>query len=115
MSGMLRRLFCALLLLSPLSLSAQEPSATAPAAEQVTGEHSSAGPVDFITPHITDASYLELPYWKAPFHTFVQLPKWAPVHIGPLTIDFSPTKHVVMMLVAATLLCLVLIIAANSS
>ncbi len=115
MSGMLRRLLSALLLLSPLSLSAQEPTATAPAAEQAAGEHSSAGPVDFITPHITDASYLELPYWKAPFHTYVELPKWAPVHIGPLTFDFSPTKHVVMMLVAATLLCLVLIIAANAS
>lgn len=115
MSGMLRRLLCALLLLSPLSLSAQEPSATAPAAEQAAGEHAAAGPVDFITPHITDATYLEVPYWKAPFHTYVELPKWAPVHIGPLTIDFSPTKHVVMMLIAATLLALVLITAANAS
>ncbi len=73
------------------------------------------GVEDFITPHITDASYLELPYWKPPFHTYLPLPQWAPVHIGPLTIDLSPTKHVVMMVIAATLLTLVLVIAAHSS
>ncbi len=115
MSGMFRRLVCALLLLSPLSLSAQEPSATAPAAEQAAAEQSASGPVDFITPHITDASYLEVPYWKAPFHTYIELPKFKPVEIAGITFDFSPTKHVVMMLIAATLLSIVLITAAGAS
>ncbi len=109
MSGMLRRLLCALLFLAPLSLPAQEPSATA------DPSHEPAGVVDFITPHITDADHLELPYWKAPFHTYYYLPKWPPVHIGPFTFDFSPTKHVVMMLLAATLVALMLIMAARAS
>ncbi len=127
------RFLCALLVFAPVIVTAQSvpvraallaatadvsadatttaATAAAAAPEQAAGD----GPVDFITPHITDASYLELPYWKAPFHTYVELPKWAPIHIGSLTIDLSPTKHVVMMLIAATLLSLMLIVAARAS
>jgi F-type H+-transporting ATPase subunit a len=123
MSGMLRRLVGALLFALPLAVSAQEPTATSepasaePVVSAQSESHSAegAGPVDFITPHITDASHLELPYWKAPFHTEVDLPHWPPVHIGSLEIDLSPTKHVVMMLFAATVLTLVMILAARSS
>lgn len=110
---MLRSLICALFLLLPLTLAAQEPSATATTTHVEPAP--AAGPVDFITPHITDARYLEVPYWKAPFHTVIELPHWTPVHIGGLEIDFSPTKHVVMMLIAATLLSLILIAAARAS
>jgi F-type H+-transporting ATPase subunit a len=116
MPGILR-LLCALLFLVPSVAAAQ--SAPVAAAVEIAAaapeQEAGSGPVDFITPHITDASYLELPYWKAPFHTYVELPKWAPVHIGPLTFDFSPTKHVVMMLIAALALSIVLITAANAS
>jgi F-type H+-transporting ATPase subunit a len=76
------------------------------------GDHVIAGPaknVDIITPHITDSHELELP-----FAGEVQLPRWAPVHIGGLTIDLSPTKHVVMLLLAA-LLCLGIMIPAALS
>ena len=37
------------------------------------------------------------------------LPQWEPVHLGPLTLDFSPTKHVVFMWLAAVL-CLAVFI-----
>jgi len=60
--------------------------------------------VDIITPHITDAHALDLPAGFG--HGLVQeieLPHWAPIHIGPLELDLSPTKHVVMLLLAATL------------
>lgn len=120
---MIRRLLCALLVALPIALPAQEPTATADpvtadviAAEQDEAHAAEAeGLEDFITPHITDASYLELPYWKAPFHTYYELPHFEPLHIGSLTIDLSPTKHVVMMLVAAFILCLVMILAARAS
>ena len=39
----------------------------------------------------------------------VELPRWAPIHIGNVAIDISPTKHVVMLLLAA-LLCFVMLI-----
>jgi F-type H+-transporting ATPase subunit a len=37
------------------------------------------------------------------------LPEWAPLHLGPLTLDLSPTKHVVFMLAAAVALVAVLV------
>jgi F-type H+-transporting ATPase subunit a len=62
----------------------------APAAE--------AGPApDLITPHITDSHHLEL------FGSEIQLPRWAPLHVAGVTLDMSPTKHVVMLLIAALL------------
>lgn len=139
---MLRRLLCTALLLAPLSLSAQAESApmsagttpvvtaslattsSASLAQQAPGSEASTdvaheaeqeGVEDFITPHITDARYLELPYWKPPFHTYVNLPQGPVVTIAGITFDFSPTKHVVMMLIAATAVALMLIIAANAS
>lgn len=77
------------------------------------GDHVIAGPaknVDIITPHITDAHELELPFVGE-----VQLPRWTPVHVGGLTIDLSPTKHVIMLLVAALLCLLIMIPAALSN
>src|SRR6185503_11472004 len=41
-----------------------------------------------------------------------ELPRWAPIHIGSLELDMSPTKHVVMLIIAALLTCVVLIGAA---
>lgn len=39
----------------------------------------------------------------------IHLPQWDPIHIGPLTLDLSPTKHVVFLFLAA-ILCLVVFI-----
>jgi F-type H+-transporting ATPase subunit a len=70
------------------------------------------GPVDIITPHITDSHELDLPYIKSPFVCKYVLPRWAPVHVGSLTIDLSPTKHVVWLIVASILCCVALLSAA---
>jgi F-type H+-transporting ATPase subunit a len=57
--------------------------------------------------HLADSHEIELPFG------FVwHLPQFAPVHLGPLTIDFSPTKHVVFMMIAAVLVALLLLVAA---
>ena len=69
---------------------------------------------DFITPHVTDAHHLEYPCFKPGFACELELPQWAPIHIGPLTLDLSPTKHVVMLWVAAILCLVTLLIAARS-
>jgi F-type H+-transporting ATPase subunit a len=52
--------------------------------------------------------------WQSPFGT-VHFPQWAPVHIGPLTLDFSITKHVFFMMIAAVLVAITLIIAARDA
>jgi F-type H+-transporting ATPase subunit a len=83
-------------------------------------EHAPPEEVDIIPPHITDGYDMELPYWKPPFAKHVCIghmdpvthhcgPLWAPVHIGNFEIQLSPTKHVVMLLIAATLAMVILI------
>ncbi len=80
-----------------------------------TGEPApAAAAYDFITPHITDGAYIEVPFPKAPGYVKLYLPHFEPLHIGPLVVDLSPTRHVVFMLLAATLAALVLILAARS-
>ena len=82
-----------------VSLRAQELPKGTPAAEVER--------VDIITPHITDSHVMELPFVGE-----IALPRWAPVHVGPLTVDLSPTKHVVMMLFAAFLVLVTMTVAA---
>ncbi len=69
-------------------------------------------PVDFITPHITDAHEIDYPCSRAGLVCRHALPRWAPIHIGSLSIDLSPTKHVVWLTIAAILCCITLLWAA---
>jgi F-type H+-transporting ATPase subunit a len=98
-----------------LTLAVGAPAAAQPAhdAAPVTAAESATESarerIDIITPHITDSRHLEVPYWKAPFYREVTLPQWQPVHVGGLTIDLSPTKHVVFLIIAAVLTAAVLI------
>jgi len=61
---------------------------------------------DFITPHITDAHTLDYPCLHPGFVCEYELPRWNPIHIGRFALDISPTRHVVMLWIAA-LLCIV--------
>jgi F-type H+-transporting ATPase subunit a len=59
--------------------------------------------------HTADAHALELPFVGR-----VALPHWAPVHVGRLTVDLSPTKHVVFLLLAAFLVWLTMWLAGRA-
>jgi F-type H+-transporting ATPase subunit a len=72
------------------------------------GSKGEAGKTDIIMPHITDSHHLEIPWINAHWAKEIELPRWAPVHIGPLVVDLSPTKHVVMLALAALLCALTL-------
>ncbi len=69
--------------------------------------------VDIITPHITDGYHLEYPCWD-PAHGFachVDLSEhfhWV-VNLGGYQLDLTPTRHVVFMLLAATIVTLLLV------
>ena len=88
---------------------------TGAALAQAAGEHGAAK-VDIITPHITDAPHMEVPCLKPGWACEVHLPHWAWADLGrhdlgPLGVmnfDMSPTKHVVMLWIAAALSILVL-------
>jgi F-type H+-transporting ATPase subunit a len=94
-----RTLLLALPLLSGASsvLGAQEPA-----------EHGSANQIDIVH-HLANAHSIEVPFVGE-----IELPRIAPVHIGGLSIDFSPTKHLVFMLLAATIVTLVFVLSAQS-
>jgi F-type H+-transporting ATPase subunit a len=52
--------------------------------------------------HTSDAHEIAFE-WPWGGESVLHLPRWAPIHVGGVAIDLSPTKHVVFMLVAATL------------
>jgi F-type H+-transporting ATPase subunit a len=76
----------------------------------------SAEKVDIITPHITDGDHMEVPWILPPFFKEIHLPKYEALqfHVGGLEVDLSPTKHVYFLLIGATLLILVMTLAARS-
>jgi len=115
---MLRSLSFALLLaVTPAFAQESAASAPVPAAtvEQTHAAPKANGPVDFITPHITDSHTLEVPWLNAEFVKEIELPRFAPVHVGPLEVDLSPTKHVVFLFLGATLAAVLLIAGASAS
>jgi F-type H+-transporting ATPase subunit a len=65
---------------------------------------------EMILHHLADSKELELPFGKV-----VHLPQFEPVHLGPVAIDVSITKHVVWMAIAALLVMIILIIAARDA
>ena len=71
--------------------------------------------VDIITPHITDSHAIEYPCLSGTYAILTceaHLPTGWIVPIGSYQLDLSPTKHVVMMLLASLIACVVLIGAA---
>ena len=113
-------------LFAALPVAAQEPAheqrpsgdsaAAAEVRESLHGAQvpESEGHKDMIMPHIVDSHEIEIPWPNAALSKHVHLPEWEPIHIGGLTIDLSPTKHVVMMLIAATLAFTLLFFAGRS-
>src|SRR5262249_23169650 len=85
----------------------QEPGFDHPAGQ-------AANKVDIILPHISDGDELDVPWLNAEGFRVVQLPHWAPIMIGGHALDLSPTKHVVMMLIAGLFACIILINAARA-
>ncbi len=64
---------------------------------------------EMILHHLADSNV-----WEAPWGD-VHLPQFAPVHLGPITLDFSITKHVLFMMISAVLVALLLILAARNA
>ncbi len=59
--------------------------------------------------HVYDSHEIDLPFLGE-----IKLPHFAPVHIGSLTLDLSPTKHVVFLWAAALILLILAVASARS-
>jgi F-type H+-transporting ATPase subunit a len=64
--------------------------------------------------HLSNARAIEVPYWRSPYSYEVELPHWAPLHLGPVAIDMSPSKHSVYLVLAAVLVLLVFTLVSRS-
>jgi F-type H+-transporting ATPase subunit a len=77
----------------------------------VADEGAEEGALDLggmIMHHLVDLAEWELPFFTLHFPTF------EPIHIGPLVLDLSPTKHGALLVVAAILCILFFVSAARS-
>ncbi len=111
----LRTMVAAALMLAALgaggSLAAQEHGTTADVARDevapTSQQEASENQIDIVH-HIGNSHELETPFG------LVHLPRWQPIHLGGITLDLSPTKHLVYMLLAAILVALVFLLSART-
>ena len=93
------------------SLAAQEHGTTADVARDevapTSQQEASENQIDIVH-HIGNSHELETPFG------LVHLPRWEPIHLGGITLDLSPTKHLVYMLLAALLVALVFLLSART-
>lgn len=84
---------------------------SAPSAAQEHGgstQHEAPGNQIDIVHHIGNSHEVETPFgiWH--------LPRWEPIRLGGLTIDLSPTKHLIYMLLAALIVALTFVLSGRA-
>lgn len=72
------------------------------------------GEGDFIMEHVSDAHTIHFPWFNRDLMGTIHLPRIKPIHIGTMEIDISPTRHVVMLLVASFLCMGIMVTAARA-
>ena len=109
----MKRILVALALMAvagtPLAAQEHAPAAASHGADSAAAPKA-PGPADIIMPHITDSKHLEFPWfygWNN-WAGHVTLPTW-PVTIAGRTFDMGPTKHVVYLALAATIVTILLV------
>jgi F-type H+-transporting ATPase subunit a len=78
-------------------------------------QHAASEKVDvgaMVMHHAGDSNTIDIDYYFGIAQ--IHLPRFDPIHLGPLTLDVSPTKHVVFLILAAVLVFAVMKLAANS-
>jgi F-type H+-transporting ATPase subunit a len=88
--------------------STQTMAATTAAAQKAEPEKKK----DYIMPHVLNSDHAYIPWFGHGLEKEIALPHLPAIHLGPVTLDLSISKHVFMMLVASTLLVLVMLAAA---
>lgn len=57
---------------------------------------------------------LNAPEYELPFIGAVHFPHFEPIHLGPIVLDLSPSKHLVLMLLAAVLTGIAMLVVAGA-
>jgi F-type H+-transporting ATPase subunit a len=107
-------LFAVLLGGAPLALPAQEAHTTdAFTSAQPESHVASEREID-IMHHLADKHTFEYPCLSPSYICELPLPQFAPVKVGSMLIDFSPTKHLVYVILASFLVGLIFLLSARS-
>jgi F-type H+-transporting ATPase subunit a len=115
MTGFGRRMLAGLIFaaLASAPLAAQEhESPTADVAHDAAApgsQHEATENQIDIVHHIANSHQLEIP-----FVGLVDLPRFPPIHLGGLTLDLSPTKHLVFLLLSAVIVALTFVLSARA-
>jgi len=64
--------------------------------------------------HLANKSSLDYPCLSPSYICTIQLPKFKPVMLGPLSLDFSPTKHLVYVILSSMIVGLTFLLVARS-
>ena len=80
----------------------------APAASPGAGGEATPDLAGMLMHHLTDGPEIEFELLGRGF--IWHLPHWEALHIGPVALDLSPTKHVVFLVLSALLLTLVFVV-----
>jgi F-type H+-transporting ATPase subunit a len=101
---------------TPAKSVAQAPADSAAAAVQAPAPAKAAEKKkDYIMPHVLNSDHTYIPWFGHGLEKEISLPHFPPIHIGPVTIDLSISKHVFMMLIASTILVVVMLAAASGA
>lgn len=90
-------------MISDSAISAQEAAQT-PAAQDPVAEEGIFDLGYMLMGKVSDAPYIDIAGYQIP------LPQWDPIQIGALTLDLSPSKNVVFILLAAALCILTFVL-----
>jgi F-type H+-transporting ATPase subunit a len=93
---------------------AQEAPVTREAFHAAQGEHVASEREIDIMEHLANKHSIDVPCLRPSYICEVPLPQFEPVHLGPLTLDFSPTKHLFFVVLSSLLVGLVFILVGNS-
>lgn len=78
------------------------------------GEHVPSEREIDIMHHLANKSSIEYPCLSPSYICEFELPRFAPVRIGPVALDFSPSKHLFFLVLAAVLVGLVFVLSGNA-
>ena len=102
------------LALSASRAQAQQPHISREAFRSAQGEHQPSKREVDIMHHLANSHTVEIPWFSNTYTREVELPRFPPIRVGPLTLDLSPTKHTVFVVLSALIVGFALVGSARS-
>jgi F-type H+-transporting ATPase subunit a len=103
-----------LMLLGSGAAAAQVAPIQREAFKSAQGEHKASEREVDVMEHLANSHVIEIPWFNDRYTYEIQLPRIPPIHVGSVSIDLSPTKHSVFVVLAALLVALVFVTSARS-